>query len=283
MNDMNDPDPNSRLTSLKFPLSKERSDICSMRTAYDFQKLSKNDQIFLQAINKLKYQEHAWEHHSTCFKKGPECRFNFGKLKTNLNLEISDEKTEWTKCNQQNTCTQSFEIKTKRCLGDAYVNVHSKACSEILAFNNNVAIGDAQQIYYSTNYSTTNTQEEDRFEYMMMCDALGRRFEKISHQNEVNENVENIDFKQGMGHMISGIRAHVASNVIMANMASLLTMIDSRFIFSHDISYLFVNIIQDYFEENDVPIIVQIEKSDKKKKRNGLIYFIMMLFIDQKN
>ena len=107
---------------------------------------------------------------------------------------------------------------------------------------------------------------------------------KISHQNEVNENVENIDFKQGMGHMISGIRAHVASNVIMANMASLLTMIDSRFIFSHDItSYLFVNLIQDYFEENDVPIKVQIDKSDKKKKRNGLICFIMMLFIDQKN
>ena len=89
-----------------------------------------------------------------------------------------------------------------------------------------MAIGDAQQIYYSTNYSTKNAQEEDRFEYMMMCDALGRRFEKISHQNEVNENVENIDFKQGMGHMISGIRAHVASNLIMANMASLLTMID---------------------------------------------------------
>ena len=65
---------------------------------------------------------------------------------------------------------------------------------------------------------------------MMMCDALGRQFEKMSNQNEVEEDTNNIDFKQGMGHMVSGIRAHVSSNVIMANMISLLTMIDSRFI-----------------------------------------------------
>ena len=83
--------------------------------------------------------------------------------------------------------------------------------------------------------------------------------------------------------MISGIRAHVASNVIMANMASLLTMIDSRFIFIHDITYIFVQSIQDYFEEKYVQLRVQIDKPDKKKKGNGQICFIMMLFTDQKN
>ena len=67
--------------------------------------------------------------------------------------------------------------------------------------------------------------------------------------------------------MISGIRTHVPSNVIMANMASLLTMIDIRFIFSHDISYIFVKSIQHYFEEKDAQFRVQIDKSDKNKRR----------------
>ena len=84
-------------------------------------------------------------------------------MKTNLKLEISDKKIEWKKCNQENAYTQSFNLSTKRCLGDAYVNVHSKDCSEILPFNNNMVIGDAQENHYSTNYSTKNAQEEDRF------------------------------------------------------------------------------------------------------------------------
>ena len=59
---------------------------------------------------------------------------------------------EWTKCNQEHSFMQSFDL-SRFFLGAVYVNVHSKACSEILAFNNNVAIGDAQKIYNSTNYS----------------------------------------------------------------------------------------------------------------------------------
>ena len=106
----------------------------------------------------MKYQERAWEDHAMCFKKGAECGFNFGKLKSDLKLEICNEKTEWTKINQKNQYTQSFDVSTKRFLGDAYMNIHSKACSEILPFNNNVSIGDAQKMYYSSNYSTQKTR-----------------------------------------------------------------------------------------------------------------------------
>ena len=99
MNNKTDSDPNSKLTSLNFLLSKERSDIFSMRTAYDFQKLTKYDDKVLKIINKLKYQDHVLEHHATCFKKGPECRFDFGKLKYYVKLEICNEKSEWTNIN----------------------------------------------------------------------------------------------------------------------------------------------------------------------------------------
>ena len=72
---------------------------------------------------------------------------------------------------------------------------------------------------------------------MMICNALGRQFKNMSNQNgEIRDDADNIGFRKGMGNIISTIRSHVSSNVIMANMASLLTMIDSRFILSHDIS-----------------------------------------------
>ena len=83
----------------------------------------------------------------------------------------------------------------------------------------------------------------------MMCDASGRRFEKMEQRYDDDNEIGNSDFKQGMGHLISGIRAHVASNVIMDNIASLLKMLDSRFLFSHDTSYIFVKSRQDYFEK----------------------------------
>ena len=79
-----------------------------------------------------------------------------------------------------------------------------------------------------------------------------------------------------MDHLISGIRAHVDSNVIMANMASLLTMIDLRFLFSHDTSYIMLKSIQDYFEEIDIQYRVQIEKTEKRRKENEQIFLIIM-------
>ena len=57
---------------------------------------------------------------------------------------------------------------------------------------------------YSANYSTTNTQEEDRFVYMMMCDALGRRFDKIAlNEKKYGDNDENVRFKVGTGNLFS--------------------------------------------------------------------------------
>ena len=77
MNNNASNDPNNKLANFKFPLSKERSDIFSMRTAYDVKKLTNDDEKILKTINNLKSQEHTWEHHDSCFKKGPECRFHF--------------------------------------------------------------------------------------------------------------------------------------------------------------------------------------------------------------
>ena len=178
-----------------------------MRTACNFKKLTNDDEQILKTINNLKYQEHTWEHHASCFKKGSECRFHFrqpksvlksdvGKdniewtqvsTKSVLKLNVGDDNNVWTEVSNEKPQTKYFNVFTRQCLGDEYMNVHSKLCSEVLAFNNNVSIGYAQHIFYSTNYSTKNTQEEDRFENMMMCDAWGRIFNKIAPNEKIDE------------------------------------------------------------------------------------------------
>ena len=80
----------------------------------------------------------------------------------------------------------------------------------------------------------------------------------------------------GLGNLISGICAHVSSNVIMAKMASLLTMLDSRYIFSQKFNYIFITQIQDYPDEKVVQFQVQHYKKQMDIKKNGWIYSIMM-------
>ena len=58
---------------------------------------------------------------------------------------------------------KSYDIIQNCSIGDEYVNIHSKSCSDLFAFNNNVAIGDIQQIFYCTTYSTKQIQDEDSF------------------------------------------------------------------------------------------------------------------------
>ena len=69
----------------------------------------------------------------------------------------------------------------------------------------------------------------------------------------------------------------------MANMANLLTMLDSIFLFSHDTGYIFVKIIQDSFEKIDVQFRVQIKKSEIRRRRKWPDFLMMMLFTDPKN
>jgi hypothetical protein len=51
------------------PISRERSDIFSMRTSYDFLKTKPKEKSIANIYNKLQFQQHASEHHMNCFKK----------------------------------------------------------------------------------------------------------------------------------------------------------------------------------------------------------------------
>ena len=69
-----------------------------------------------------------------------------------------------------------------------------------------------------------------------------------------------------MGHLLNDIRAHISENLIMGTMESLLTLIDSRFMYSHTFSTIFVSHLQDYLEGKDS----QFREQTSKEKKNGV-------------
>jgi hypothetical protein len=54
-----------------------------------------------------------------------------------------------------------WQLIPKHELGYGYVNTYNMACSDVLACNTNVQIGDVSQVYYSTLYGSKSTQKED--------------------------------------------------------------------------------------------------------------------------
>ena len=54
-----------------------------------------------------------------------------------------------------------FIILPKRPMGCQYLNSHNTTISYILNCNNNIQIGDASQVFYTTLYTSKSTQEED--------------------------------------------------------------------------------------------------------------------------
>ena len=60
------------------------------------------------------------------------------------------------------------------------------------------------------------------------------------------------DFVEGLSRVLSGIRAHLSSNVMSATMGHLLVTQGSRFSFSHSFSNLLLTQLQDLINEKEV-------------------------------
>jgi hypothetical protein len=126
--------------------------------------------------------------------------------------------------------------------------------SEIYGYNNNVAMGNRNCIYYVTLYNTKGNQQEEQFPFLRHCTAIAEHLRKLRNQD--NEAVENLrsgsendyvvspaepNFKVGLGHVLSGILAHLSSVILSATMAWHLVIKDSRFTFSNEFSQILLS------------------------------------------
>ncbi len=159
--------------------------------------------------------------------------------------------------------------------------------SNIFGFNNNVAMGNRNCIFYATLYTTKGAQNEEQFPFLKHCTAIAKRIRKLSgNQNlllqeigndvEHRENTTDPNFSVGLGHVLSGIMAHLSSSVISATLAWHLVIEESRFHFSHDFSQILLSQFESW-------LLGGIFNSDFKVQRTmkqvGLIVILFNIFI----
>ena len=171
-------------------------------------------------------------------------------------------------------------MEPKRSLPDLFLNTNNATVSEIFGYNNNVAMGNRNCIYYVTLYNTKGNQEEEQLPFLRICTAIAKRLRKLRNQetqlakelrnefqNEESVNPLEPNFKVGLGHVLSGIMAHLSSTILSATMAWHLVIKDSRFQFSHDFSTILLSQFESWLLGNDI----QFRYRRNKNKETGWI------------
>ena len=201
---------------------------------YNRQPCEEMEQI-LKTIVLLHYNKHDHCHRKNCFKKSNECRFSFPRQIQSDNeivVNWSSEPFKWfsVSCERPFSLCFPFTIESKRHVPDLFLNTNNPVISKIFGYNNNVMMGNRNCIYYVTLYNTKGNQEEEQFPFLKHCTALAKRIRKLrqaemeienqfGNNGEVRTYAQTPNFSVGLGHVLSGIIAHLSSTVMSAPMA----------------------------------------------------------------
>jgi hypothetical protein len=120
-------------------------------------------------------------------------------------------------------------------------------------------------IIYVTLYNTKGNQEEEQFPFLRHCTTIAKCTRKLRNQErditrDLRKEFDDEDalrlpepnFKVGLGHVLSGVLAHLSSTVLSATMAWHLVIKDSRFQFSHDFSHILLSQFESWLLGEDI-------------------------------
>jgi len=216
----------------------------------------------------LHYNKHDYHHRKGCFKKSNECRFSYPQKNQSDNEIIvnwSSEPSKWfsVTCKRPYSLCYPFTIESKRHVSDLFLNTNNPVISNFFGYNNNVLIGNCNCIYYVTLYNTKGNQKEEQFPFLKQCTALAKRIRKLrqtemeienqfGNNGEVRTYAQTPNFSVGLGHVLSGIMAHLSSTVISAPMAWHLVIKESRFQFSHKFSLVLLSQFESWLKDEDI-------------------------------
>jgi hypothetical protein len=166
-----------------------------------------------------------------------------------------------------------FTIKSKRHVSDLFLNTNNPVISKIFGYSNNVLIGNRNCIYYVTLYNTKGNQEEEQFPFLKHCTELAKRIRKLrqaemdienqfENNGEVRTYAQTPNFSVGLGHVLSGIIAHLSSTVINAPMAWHLVIKESKFQFSHEFSHILLSQFENWLKDKDIHFRFQRSKNE---------------------
>lgn len=244
-----------------FPLRNERQDIFAIRHPYDYIRgslsASSSEFSYNSAVRNnflhLRFNQHAWEHRKTCFKKGDECRANLpSTTQDEFELDFDEEKdVNWPMVNCNDWSVFPFAVLPKRIFADQYLNVFNKHISDLFGCNNNIQIGDLAHLFYNTIYGSKSTQRDDTRSFLYVSADFTKRvkgeIEGRARREAESDGDEERDpeFLQGLFRLLNGVRAHMASTVISATMAHFLSTKGSRFHLSHQTQPLLLSQLED--------------------------------------
>jgi hypothetical protein len=253
-----------------FPLTKEQIDIIAMRFTYDMEYFNRHPcfemERLLLTIVLFRFNEHDFRHRKGCFKKSDECSFSYPRnIQDDYEVKIDwdSEPSIWYNSYGNGTILSchNFVMEPKRSVSDVFLNTNNSTISKNFGYNNNIAMGNRNCIYYVTVYNTKGNQEEEQFPFLKHCTAIAKRIRKLREkENEIRSQISNEDeinmeepnFSIGLGHVLSGILAHLSSTVISATMAWHLEMKESRFQFSHEFSHILLSQFESWLVGEDI-------------------------------
>lgn len=163
-------------SNVALPIHANRLDIAAYRYPCDYGKTDVHGESFWDSpevrriLLRMRVDNHDWNHRRSCFKSGPECRFDFAKRsqkETCLHVEetqedLSENAVQWYRLDQGiHLESTPFMVLTRRPMGCQFLNTHNVAASTVFGCNTNVQIGEPCHIYYNAAYAFKDTQKED--------------------------------------------------------------------------------------------------------------------------
>ena len=221
----------------------------------------------------LRFDEHAFKHTHSCFKKDCTCRFFLPQgycSKTQLFEdygEDNDNVVEWHLL--EAGCVRRvppWMILPKRPMGCQYVNSHSDAIQEVFNCNTNVQLGDPCSIFYNTLYKAKNTQDEDSEKVLRIQEKVTALLVRLESELQagLREPLEEDDFfRQGLCRLLSGIQASTSRYVVSATLAHFLIGNNGkRFIYSHNFGHLLICQMDSILDGGEIDCQMRRVKTD---------------------
>jgi hypothetical protein len=226
-------------------------------------------------ILRNRFEIHDVEHRQACFKTTCECRALHPKLphdNTDIDCDPTSKVCKLHRLVEGDWITMTpWSLNLKRPIGCEYINQHNPVISEVFNCNSNIQIGDPSHVFYSTLYSSKNTQAEDADRAKRVTIAIIRRLVRCDRLVRAGmlDRVP-VGFPEGISRLLSAITATTSRDVVSAPMAHLLICQDGkRFQYSHDFAPLLVNQIDDAIHGRNTNSILRKTRTKGKKVDGG--------------
>ena len=185
---------------------------------------------------------------------------------TDISIDEEAEEGLWYSIDGNDNKAKPWIVEPKRSMGSQYINTHNGAPARALNCNTNVQIGDLSSIFYTTLYSTKDTQKED-------CEAP-QRVQNVCTKRLLKAEAELLDgtrepdevhdgFVEGLCMMLTAMNAATSRFEVSTVMSHLMVCNEgTRLTFSHVFGNLLVSQLEATLDKQEIHVRLRTNMSD---------------------